>query len=559
MTARNFALIAITLLAGTCTVQAQESEELEGARSGSNDRNKTGPHYGASMGTVTVGDTQVYRLSMRPEIPLGKLGLAFDVELFIDESGDFSSRGWSFGTTTETIDTILRKLYYVRYGQPGDELFVRVGALDRVTLGYGLVIDSYRNTLDYPGLKKTGVHFQMQSVAGGSIGLEGMVNNLQDLQQGGGLIGLRAFSRPMPKLEIGLTYVVDLDQYAGLLDRDDDGFPDAVDAFPEDGDRALDNDGDGVADNFDGDDDNDGVIDIDEASGLPAAVIAGLRDLSAQAAGDFEVDEEVARRTPFNRDRVGRDPFGIAGIDVGYRLIDDNQLRLTAYGQLAMMIDDDDALDPAAADAQGVAPGNRKAEGFGIMAPGLLATFGPFDGRIEYRYFQDDFEAGYFDNLYELDRARLDVASGLATPKDAQLQRDESLSGVFGRLTADVLGLVEASVDYQHLVGSENPLRQLHARGRVSAALLETIPRLSHASAYYQKNHIGSRLDEEGTPESADGFFQSTEDTFYGYEVGAEMASGVAVVWDTRFLFERGADGRLKRRRVMAIETVFNF
>jgi hypothetical protein len=559
MTARNFALIAITLLAGTCTVQAQESEELEGARSGSNDRNKTGPHYGASMGTVTVGDTQVYRLSMRPEIPLGKLGLAFDVELFIDESGDFSSRGWSFGTTTETIDTILRKLYYVRYGQPGDELFVRVGALDRVTLGYGLVIDSYRNTLDYPGLKKTGVHFQMQSVAGSSIGLEGMVNNLQDLQQGGGLIGLRAFSRPMPKLEIGLTYVVDLDQYAGLLDRDDDGFPDAVDAFPEDGDRGLDNDGDGVADNFDGDDDNDGVIDIDEASGLPAAVIAGLRDLSAQAAGDFEVDEEVARRTPFNRDRVGRDPFGIAGIDVGYRLIDDNQLRLTAYGQLAMMIDDDDALDPAAADAQGVAPGNRKAEGFGIMAPGLLATFGPFDGRIEYRYFQDDFEAGYFDNLYELDRARLDVASGLATPKDAQLQRDESLSGVFGRLTADVLGLVEASVDYQHLVGSENPLRQLHARGRVSAALLETIPRLSHASAYYQKNHIGSRLDEEGTPESADGFFQSTEDTFYGYEVGAEMASGVAVVWDTRFLFERGADGRLKRRRVMAIETVFNF
>jgi hypothetical protein len=37
------------------------------------------------------------------------------------------------------------------------------------------------------------------------------------------------------------------------------------------------------------------------------------------------------------------------------------------------------------------------------------------------------------------------------------------------------------------------------------------------------------------------------------------MASGVAVVWDTRFLFERGADGRLKRRRIMAIETVFNF
>ncbi|MBU07442.1 MAG: hypothetical protein CME13_05640 [Gemmatimonadetes bacterium] len=558
MESRRGILFAFLVLWAT-GASAQDSDDLGGARFGDDDHHKTGPSYGATMGSVTVGDTQVYRLSMRPEIPLGKLGLAFDVELFIDESGDFSSRGWSFGTTTETIDTFLRKLYYVRYGKPGDDLFVRVGALDRVTLGYGLVLDQYRNTLDYPGVKKTGIHFQMASVGGSEVGLEGMINNVQDLQEGGALIGLRAYTRPRSKLEIGITYVVDIDQYAGLRDGDDDGYPDGVDAFPEDGDLALDNDGDGVADDLDGDDDNDGIIDIDEGSGLPPDVIAGLRGLSTQAEGGFEVDEDVARRTPFNRQSVGRDPFGIAGLDIGYRLMEDESMRLIVYGQLAMMIDDDDALDTAAADSQGVAPGNRKAEGFGIMAPGLWATMGPFDGRIEYRYFQDDFEAGYFDNLYELDRARLDVASGLATPKDAQLQRGESLSGVFGRLTADVLGLVEASADYQYLVGSDDPRRQLHARGRVSPALLEAIPRLSHASAYYQKNHIGARLDSDGAPGSKDDFFESTEDTFYGYEVGAEMASGVAVVWDTRFLFERGADGKLKRRRIMAIETVFNF
>ncbi|MBT3343170.1 MAG: hypothetical protein HN712_05500 [Gemmatimonadetes bacterium] len=547
-------LISIWAL-NICAVDAQGSDDGFGG----DDRSKTGPSYGASMGSVTVGDTQVYRLSMRPEIPLGRWGLAFDVELFIDETGDFSSRGWSFGTTAETVDTILRKLYYVRYGKPGDDVFVRVGALDHVTLGYGLVLDGYRNTLEYPGIKKTGIHFQLESVAGSSIGLEGMINNLQDLESGGGLVGLRAYTRPMAKLEIGVTYVADLDQYAGLLDRDDDGFPDAVDAFPEDGDLALDNDGDGVADDFDGDDDNDGIIDTDVGSGLPADVIAGLDALVTQSNGAFQTDTDVSRRTPFNRDRVGRDPFGIAGLDVGYRLIDDSKMRLILYGQLAMMVDDDDALDPAAADSQGVNPNNRKAEGFGIMAPGLWATFGPLDGRIEYRYFQDDFEAGYFDNLYELDRARIDAASGLATPKDAQLLRGESLSGVFGRLSTDLWGLVEASADYQHLVGSDDPRRQMHARGRVSPALLESIPRLSHASAYYQKNHIGSRRDEDGTPGSEDGFFESTEDTFYGYEVGAEMASGVSVVWDTRFLFERAADGRLKRRRVMAIETVFNF
>ena len=55
--------------------------------------------------------------------------------------------------------------------------------------------------------------------------------------------------------------------------------------------------------------------------------------------GGFEVDEDVARRTPFNRQSVGRDPFGIAGLDIGYRLMEDESMRLIVYGQLAMMID----------------------------------------------------------------------------------------------------------------------------------------------------------------------------------------------------------------------------
>ena len=56
-----------------------------------------------------------------------------------------------------------------------------------------------------------------------------------------------------------------------------------------------------------------------------------------------------------------------------------------------------------------------------------------------------------------------------------------------------------------------------------------------------------------------DGFFASTEDTFYGYEVGLAMGNGVAILWDTRYLFARRADLRLERRKIMTIETVFSF
>jgi hypothetical protein len=526
------------------------------ARYGADDREKTGPQYSASMGSVTVQDQQLYRLSLRPEIPLGKLGIAFDIELFIGEDGDFDGRGWSFDTTAETFDTFLRKIYYVRYGQPGDPVFVRVGALDRVTLGYGLIMDRYRNTLQYPGVKNTGVRFQLEGLGGGAFGVEGVISNLQDLENGGALAGLRLYHQPMPKLQVGLTYVVDLDQYAGLLDRDGDGYPDDVDAFPKNPDLALDNDGDGVEDDLDADDDNDGVIDIDAGSGLASEVIDGLVALEGSG---FEVDRDVQRRVPFNKKRVGSDPFGILGLDAGYHLLEEEQLSLTIYGQMAVMIDDDDALDAAAADSQGVAPGNRKAEGFGIMAPGVWAKAGPFDARLEYRYFQDDIDAGYFDNLYDLDRARIDVATGRAQAKDATLGRGESLNGVYGRLVTDLFGLAQGAADYQHMVGADQPKRQVHAEAELSPRVLEMVPRLQRASAYYQKNNIGARLDADGTPGSEDGFFESTEDTFYGYEVGFEMSGGVGVVWDTRYLFVRAADGRIDRRKVMSIETVFRF
>ena len=555
---RSLAYLLVLTLGSTSAVCAQDSAPGSGAgaRYGTEDRQKIGPQYSASMGSVTVQDRQLYRLSLRPEIPLGKLAVAFDIELFIGEDGDFQSRGWSFDTTAETFDTFLRKIYYVRYGMPGDPVFVRVGALDRVTLGYGLIMDRYRNTLQYPGVKNTGVRFGLEGLGGGNFGLEGLVSNLQDLEEGGALVGMRAFNRPLPKFEVGLTYVMDLDQYAGLLDRDGDGFPDAVAAFPGDEDLALDNDGDGVPDDFDADDDNDGVIDIDAGSGLPPEIVDALVALEGDA---FAVDRDVFRRTPFNKNHVGSDPFGILGIDAGYHLLDDERLSLTIYGQMAVMIDDDDELSPAAADSQGVAPGNRKAKGFGIMAPGIWAKIGPFDGRLEYRHYQDDFEAGYFDNLYDLDRARLDVATGRFQPKDSSLGPGESLNGVYGRLVTDLFGVAKGAADYLHMAGADEPKRQFHAEAELSPKLLTMMPRLQRATAYYQKNNIGSRLDTDGTPGSEDDFFESTEDTFYGYEVGFEMAGGVNVVWDTRFLFVRAADGRLDHRKVMSIETVFNF
>ena len=515
------------------------------------------PSYSGSMGSVTVGQEQFYRLSFRPDVPIGRWGVALDVELFIEANGDISARGWEFGSATETFDSFLRKIYYLRYGRPDDAVYFKVGALDQVTLGYGLIMADYRNTLQYPGIKKTGVQFHFDKLANTGIGLEGVINNFQDFQEGGALLGVRAFGRLGGKLELGLTYVTDLDQYSGLRDGDADGVPDEVDAFPDNADLALDNDGDGVPDELDSDDDNDGIIDVDNDSGYNPDISKALFGLNADFGDDFPVDQSVNRRKPFNKDQVGRDAFSIGGLDISYPLAESKTLNLKLYAQFAMLLDDEDALSNFDAQQEGVFPDNRKAEGFGIAAPGLWLDMGPLNGQLEFRHLQDDFDARYFDELYEIDRARLDAASGRARPKDAQLLRGDDLNGVFGRIGATLGQYLYTSASYQHLTGQNDPKQQLIGSVALSKKLLEQIPRLTRARAYYHKNNIGARLNKAGTGD--DGFFESTEDTFYGYDLGLEMAGGAAVLWDTRFIFERGADQRLVRRKIMSIETVFHF
>ena len=517
--------------------------------------------YSGGMGTVTVEGRQYYRLNFRPDIPLGTWGLALDLELFTDADGNFSDRAWRFGTATETFDTFLRKIYYLRYAKPREDIYFKVGALEKVTLGYGLIMRDYRNTLEYPGIKKTGLQFHFRNRGTLGLGVEGVLNNVQDFQEGGPLLGLRLSARPAGKLEVGLIYVVDVNQYSGLVDSDDDGFPDAVDAFPGDKSRLLDNDGDGVVDQRDVDDDNDGIIDIDGDSGLPADIVHSLRGINSRHGNDlFPLDSEVSRQNPFNKGAVGGDRFGIVGLDLAHALLDDERLDLRLYTQLAFLHDDDDELSPNEAETRGVAAGNRKAEGMGIAVPGLYLGTGPLVSQLEFRHFRGDFDSAHFDNLYDLDRARLDLATGRATTKDSRLRRDAGASGVYGRLGTDLGSVVTAVGDYQYLAGGGgDPKQQLHLHASLSPQLLHNIPRLAQAQAFYQKNNIGTHLNKNGDPDSRDAFFESTEDTFYGYAMVLEMAGGVSIFWDTRFVFLRDADGRLQREKIMAIEIVFNF
>ena len=460
----------------------------------------------AGYGTVTMGGVQWQRFSLRPDIPIGKFGLGLDIELFIDSEGKLSDKGWDFSTRSKTWDTLLRKIYYVRYGRPIDRFYVRVGALDNVTLGYGLIMDGYRNTLNYPADKKLGVQFSARDVGTFGIDLEMMMNDAGDLRNKGGVVGARAGFRPLKptdipilgRLVIGVSAVRDINQFAGLMDSDDDGYPDFQDGYPDDSDRHADSDGDGFEDSVDIDADGDNVLDT------------------------FDTAVTTTDYIDINRKKNGVTMYGF---DMGIPLVE-SPVRLDLYGQYAKMHTGDKGFDG----------------GWGIGAPGLRLLAGNFRAQTEFRRFTGRFMPNYFDQLYEHERVYL-VGANVITKESTLL--DETLNGAWGMVGYSFFDMVSARATFQTMSG-DRTYRDLTGSARAHENLLGLIPKLSIAEAYFSNRNV---------PKTGD-LFKKTPTTFYGARIGMEVAPGMSIVWDTRYTFTPKAGGGVERNRFVSIETV---
>ena len=93
------------------------------------------------LGTVTVNNEQWQRLDMQPRFQIGAFEAMFDLELFLDNEGRLRDRGWDFTSRRKGLESVLRKIHYMKYGDPYNRdrrLYVRMGTLESVTLGSGL-------------------------------------------------------------------------------------------------------------------------------------------------------------------------------------------------------------------------------------------------------------------------------------------------------------------------------------------------------------------------------------------------------------------------------------
>ena len=473
-------------------------------------------NLGAGLGSVTIDGVIYNQLALRPEIKFGKLGVGLDMVIYIDPQGNIRKDEWD--EPTDFFDKIL----YVSWGAKGDPFFARYGTLENMTLGYGGLIYGYSNTMEFPEVRRIGLNGGMKF---GKFGTELFVANFKDFGRGGGLVGGRITFNPFSKLVLGANVVMDLNQYSGLKDFDEDGVPDLLDDFPEEGSYAVDTDGDGIADEIDPDQDGDGYTDNSQDTSIV----------------NNDPDGAVLKPDPFDIDEVdARSVLGLS-VDAGYPVFSSKMFSINLYAEANVLNFADDL------------------SGVGLVPFGANATIlERLNISFEYRMDSDYYAPRFFDQAYDLDRVAIETDSSdnlTVTTKEQRLDLSEGQrQGYYGAASLGLFNLVSASASYTDMSSDNGDT----LRSFTSALALNTdnIPKISQAYAYYQRNNDDNPFD----------FANPSPNTILGYRVGYEVSTGVSLVWDYRRLHaDLNGDGVISEDvegeviNIMNFETVFDF
>ncbi|MCD4827847.1 MAG: hypothetical protein K8R90_00255 [Candidatus Cloacimonetes bacterium] len=405
---------------------------------------------GGGFGTIMMGDNTYTQIRLMPELVFGKIGIGLDVDILIDEQGNVREEDW------DEFEDYLAKIYYIRYARRGDPFFARIGGFPGYTLGHGLVMQNYSNMLRYPEHRQIGLQL------GGNIPVSGLqveayTSNLveNDILAGrASFQPLQAMELPLlSSLRLGGTYATDLNQYNGLLDSDNDNYPDYFDDYPYD---------DNWHDEVD--------YEIDERREAYKDITGSYDGFEDWFANSTFIDS--LRNKDF--DDFGESEVSVMGIDYELPLIMTDHFTLTHYGEAAQIVD----------------------HNMGFIWPGFGMRFLIFQVTLEHRYYQEDFEPAFFDNLYEENRAR--VVGDSVIVKSETLPYNQQMQGWYGSVTAHLFHTLFLKIAYEDMYGDDVE----NGKSLWAGVWLDQsfIPRLTTARVDYSQTRVDNVFTDFKTP-----------------------------------------------------------
>lgn len=391
-----------------------------------------------AVGASVINGVNYQFFSLRPDLSVGKFGLGLDLSLYFDADGNIREEDWDEGAD------FIEKIYYVRYGLPGDPFYIRVGNLAPVTLGYGLIMRRYTNSIEWPSVRRVGMQMEVHA---GNIGVETVVGNFREIEAPG-LVAARVtydLDLILP-VRVGANVGYDGNQYLGAKDEDEDGIPDRLDLFP-------------------------GKDDVSH--------IGELRGLLSQR----QIDELIGFgdlpdiNNPPSSIADLEDPVTVIGVDFGVPIIRTERFNIWTYAQAAQIVD----------------------YGRGYTFPGIVFTMGPFHAGAEYRIFEKEFRGDYFDMSYETNRVFYDETDSSYHTRESTLSGVPSANGIWADVGATLFSLVELYGSYQNMSydGGEST-QSVYASAGLMGRL---IPKITIAQAYFQQPDADKLFttDSDGT------------------------------------------------------------
>ncbi len=186
---------------------------------------------GGGAGITWIDGEPHYSLRLFPEITVKNFGIGIDLKLEYDSNGKIRTENFN------EFSDYMSVIRYIRYGFKNDPVYIRLGAIDRGTLGHGSIIYLYKNSPSYD-TRKVGVEFDIDF---NGFGFESIYGNFG--QQG--IIGLRGYIRPfimsktslpfISKMEIGATIAADVNENAGIISGVYDSQTDQFNADEDEG------------------------------------------------------------------------------------------------------------------------------------------------------------------------------------------------------------------------------------------------------------------------------------------------------------------------------------
>jgi hypothetical protein len=201
---------------------------------------QAGISLGTDVLTDAAGNPETWNsLGFKPDLSIGPFGVGFDFTLrfklmpdpdtaFEPYPGDWVPDYEDSGKTF--FDLYLPKIMYVRYGQRGDPLFVKLGSIDDLTLGNGFLVGNYSNTRFLPELRIFGLNVGLdgQLFNFPFVGVEALTGNLARFD----VFGTRLFVRPLvttsipilKDMQVGATIAMDRDPETFVAEVDKSGY-----------------------------------------------------------------------------------------------------------------------------------------------------------------------------------------------------------------------------------------------------------------------------------------------------------------------------------------------